>query len=578
MYKNIIAGALTLLLIMNANANECHLNMEAQDIVERLNIEELLGDCAFFSRSGSNAAVRLLRCPIADPIELRRRQSALQQLPTLHSLENTFIKLSTYERIFLTDQNPDDAKFFKEIIERYESKLGNNSSYFKTVFLGRFGAICPAVFALASQALPYSQLTAKAVCCVSNGIYQSIGSLAQKSLRSTLFAAASSAGPLAMYLALRHYSPALSTGYQVLGTLGALAGLYFTALRTELHHWYPQEARMHDYIRDLVLYMQEVEKLTLILEGNAETAWLAIPIREAITELAANSDAHIVLTIAQTEAMKKSHSFFSNVGNVVRAYKHFIASKNLFDNLRAAVGDVEAYSAFGTFMVSHPAYCFAQYTEESITLALMQMQHPVLILSQETVANDIAINVDENGTQFLCITGANRCGKSTYAKAVLANIWLAQTIGICCAQTATLQPYTFLGYMHRVDDTLGQASTFEQELYDINAMVAGALDVRSNASFILMDEPLVSTQPSAAIESLEMVLKTLVQKSNVQGIVVTHYVGVGADQSAIAQWHMEALECGDMLTPTYSLKSGMSYQNDAAAMMRATLNDTIKNS
>jgi DNA mismatch repair ATPase MutS len=105
-------------------------------------------------------------------------------------------------------------------------------------------------------------------------------------------------------------------------------------------------------------------------------------------------------------------------------------------------------------------------------------------------------------------------------------------------------------------------------------MVVGALDARNSASFIVMDEPLVSTQPSAAIESLEMILEKFVQKSNVQGIVVTHYVGVGVKQPAIEQWHMETLENGNLLTPTYFLKSGLSYRNDAAAMIRARFDTT----
>jgi hypothetical protein len=577
MYKNSIVGILAVLMATNSNADECRLNMAAQDMVAKLRVEELLGACTFVSHSGANAAMKLLHVPISDRVELDRRQCALQRLPAIRTLEHTLTQLGTHERIFLTNQNPDDAKVFKEIMERYASQLGNNSGWFKTLFLGRFGAIIPSILSLISQALPYSQLTAKAACCLSNGAYQTVGGIAQKSFRNTAFAIASAAGPFTAYLMLRHYSPSLSVGYQVLSTLGMMFGLYSTVVRTELNYWYPQERRMHDYIRDLILYMQEVERLIVTLDEHPEIAWLATPIQEAIVQLAADPDAYAVLAIARSKAMKESHAFFSNVGNVVRAYKHFTACRDLFDHLRKAVGAVEAYWAFGKFVLSHSAYCFVQYTEKNTELVLTQMQHPILAFNQATIANDIAINA-ENGTQFLCITGANRSGKSTCAKAVLANIWLAQTVGICCAQVATLQPYTFLGYMHRVDDRLGQASTFEQELYEIDAMVTGAVDTRNSASFIVMDEPLVSTQPSAAIESLEMVFEKFVQRSNVQGIVVTHYVGVGAKQPGIEQWHMETLEASDILTPTYSLKSGLSYQNDAAAMMRARFDTTTKKS
>jgi hypothetical protein len=74
--------------------------------------------------------------------------------------------------------------------------------------------------------------------------------------------------------------------------------------------------------------------------------------------------------------MKKQHTFFSNIGNVVLAYKHFMACKDLFDDLRNAIGVVEAYWAFGNFAMTHPLYCFAEYAKaEKGQLLMIQMQY-----------------------------------------------------------------------------------------------------------------------------------------------------------------------------------------------------------
>ena len=217
--------------------------------------------------------------------------------------------------------------------------------------------------------------------------------------------------------------------------------------------------------------------------------------------------------------------------------------------------------------------CIAKYSEVTRILGI---RHPMICRGQ---SNPVSLS------RSLIITGPNAAGKSTYVKAIMFNILLAQTLGIVTAVAAQMQLWdSMMSYM-RIYDVVGDSSLFEAEMNRCQEVLraAGA----GGRSIVFFDEPMHSCPPTEGAAAAQAIVKALGTTPKVKVIVTTHYhtmIDLGAERpDAFVNLCMEATGPNDTngWRFPYKIRQGGSRQCIALELLRekigpAIIDDAIK--
>ena len=141
------------------------------------------------------------------------------------------------------------------------------------------------------------------------------------------------------------------------------------------------------------------------------------------------------------------------------------------------------------------------------------------ILKDDQIANPI--NLDKN----IIVTGPNAGGKTTYVKTILANVILAQTIGITYSLRSQIILYDTINSFMRVSDILGTRSYFEAEAEYCLNMIKKAVEIskQNKKGLFLMDEPMHSTPPTEGMATAYAVIEYLSKLNGITLIITTHF-------------------------------------------------------
>ena len=141
------------------------------------------------------------------------------------------------------------------------------------------------------------------------------------------------------------------------------------------------------------------------------------------------------------------------------------------------------------------------------------------ILKDDQIANPI--NLDKN----IIVTGPNAGGKTTYVKTILANVILAQTIGITYSLRSQIILYDTINSFMRVSDILGTRSYFEAEAEYCLNMINKAVEIsnKNKKGLFLMDEPMHSTPPTEGMATAYAVIEYLSKLNGITLIITTHF-------------------------------------------------------
>lgn len=130
-------------------------------------------------------------------------------------------------------------------------------------------------------------------------------------------------------------------------------------------------------------------------------------------------------------------------------------------SLFASIAEMDVYNAIATkILESKPAetpLCFAQYLQHKIPT--IQAEKLWYVIVKNPVLNNF------NETNNIILTGPNAGGKSTFIRAVLQNIVLAQTYGIAAAHRFAFTPFDIIHtYLNIQDDPIRKKSRYIVEL------------------------------------------------------------------------------------------------------------------
>jgi tRNA A37 threonylcarbamoyladenosine biosynthesis protein TsaE len=141
------------------------------------------------------------------------------------------------------------------------------------------------------------------------------------------------------------------------------------------------------------------------------------------------------------------------------------------------------------------------------------------ILKDDQIANPINLNKN------IIVTGPNAGGKTTYVKTILANVILAQTIGITYSLRSQIILYDTINSFMRVSDILGTRSYFEAEAEYCLNMIKKAVEIsnQNKKGLFLMDEPMHSTPPTEGMATAYAVIEYLSKLNGITLIITTHF-------------------------------------------------------
>jgi hypothetical protein len=232
-----------------------------------------------------------------------------------------------------------------------------------------------------------------------------------------------------------------------------------------------------------------------------------------------------------------------------------------------AVAEFDALSALAGFAAEHPGYVFPTLTAPPSHLEATALGHP--LMRPDAVTNDVRLG--GTSPSLLIVSGSNMSGKSTFLRAIGANVVLAQIGAPVRAASFRLSPLA-VGASIRVLDSLQEGhSRFYAEILRLKHVVDLARETNGSTLFLL-DEVLSGTNSHDRRQGAEGLLRGLIGFGAI-GLATTHDLALGA----IAEgWSPQATNVhfadkfdGGSLEFDYTLRPGPVKTSNAIALMRS---------
>lgn len=177
------------------------------------------------------------------------------------------------------------------------------------------------------------------------------------------------------------------------------------------------------------------------------------------------------------------------------------------------LGEIDVAISVASFRNSLVSYCIPEF-HEGKEIEVMDLYHPLI---QNPISNTIQLKKN------CIITGSNASGKSTYIKALMVNLILANGINTCMATKARL-PYTqVITSMAVRDDLMSNESYYIKEIKYMKRILQSLSEDRMVICAI--DEILKGTNTGERVAASLAILKYL-QKKNCLVIVASHDIEI----------------------------------------------------
>ena len=212
---------------------------------------------------------------------------------------------------------------------------------------------------------------------------------------------------------------------------------------------------------------------------------------------------------------------FNHIGYMLKMYYVVFSNPIFDDSIRYSVG-FEGY--INNICNLHTHYknniiSFCKFSKKN-KCSFKNQYYPAIIDVKPILNNT---NVSKN----IIISAPNKAGKTTLIKSTLINIILSQQIGCGFYSNACLTPYKYIHSYLNIPDTSNRDSLFQAEsrrCKDIIEMITN--NNNNDRHFCIFDELYSGTNPDEAICSAKAFLKYLLNFSNVNFILTTHYTDI----------------------------------------------------
>jgi len=233
-----------------------------------------------------------------------------------------------------------------------------------------------------------------------------------------------------------------------------------------------------------------------------------------------------------------------------------------------ALGEMEALSSLAGYAFEHPADVFPELAVNSNS-PLIQAQglaHP-LIAESRAVRNDIVLDANQ---PLQVISGSNMSGKSTWLRALGANLVLARAGAPVRARQFRMTPLQIGASIRTVDSLQEGVSRFYAEITRLRQILQ--LTGQGGRVVFLIDEMLSGTNSHDRRIGAAGVVKALVERGAV-GLVTTHDLALTQIVEEVkppgANFHFEDQLVNGKLSFDYRLQPGVVKKSNALDLMRS---------
>lgn len=231
------------------------------------------------------------------------------------------------------------------------------------------------------------------------------------------------------------------------------------------------------------------------------------------------------LSLMDKNTFQDEPSFFSRMGNILRAYA---LSKEIHAELKQDLATLSQLDFLlniaqlvKEFQNTETPYTFADYSREAAQLSIEGFWNPLLHNMQPISQR---MNLGNHNPTVAIVTGPNKAGKSTSLQAISLATLLAQTLTIVPAQQMRMSPFAFYRTGFNMPGRVNQGqSLFSASLDFANEILDTAKHNPNQPIFIAIDELFNSTAFDQGTAIAQRFCQELSSLPNCICLMATHF-------------------------------------------------------
>lgn len=158
---------------------------------------------------------------------------------------------------------------------------------------------------------------------------------------------------------------------------------------------------------------------------------------------------------------------------------------------------------------------------------LIENKYPVVIgtrISTPLLKNCQTFDIKFDGLDpcLMLLSGPNKSGKSTMMRTLTLALYLAQSIGITCAEQFKFTPFKYITLYQNIPDVPGRESLFEAEIRRVVQLIS-RMEQLDGFSFGCVDELFTGTNPEEGMSGTYAVCQKILNSPTSINVVSTHY-------------------------------------------------------
>jgi energy-coupling factor transporter ATP-binding protein EcfA2 len=271
------------------------------------------------------------------------------------------------------------------------------------------------------------------------------------------------------------------------------------------------------------------KKLGHCIQDISRVAHSVVPshVSNFIDVSAWDTDIKDLVNLLESSTFDSVNSWIYRRGNVVKACNlHEAVGQKIVPFLQT-IAEWDGYCALAKMykaLESRDArYCFAEFVDSKAPYLAIDAAWTPLARANNPVGNQVRIGCDGHAIR-LFLTGPNGCGKSTYMKAILHSVVMAQSCGIVPGSSAQLALFEGIRTsLHPQEDVLQGISTFMAQKLRIDSVVSFAAESNEQRKVLVMfDEPFSGTIDSQIEMRVYQLGQELLRLPYAAACVATH--------------------------------------------------------
>ncbi len=237
---------------------------------------------------------------------------------------------------------------------------------------------------------------------------------------------------------------------------------------------------------------------------------------------------NLLSTLTSPSFAKDKNFILFSRGKILSAAYLMAKTQNRLIDILQVLGQVDTYLSIAKLYKEHQnksaKFCFANYIQQDKPYICQKDFWTPFINPETVITNSIELGSDDSAKSAI-VSGPNAGGKSTILKAIITNLLLAQTIGICAANEVTLTPFAYLDtYLNITDDIASGNSLFKSEVLRVKYLIETIKALKENEfSFVVMDEIFSGTNPIEGEAAGYAIGKHLSTLPNSITMIASHY-------------------------------------------------------